>query len=139
MNDDLMKSLTNVQKNLGLRINVPTLNTDELLEGVRKKQEEDQRYREDVLKALRQIELNTANLSEIVSLLHSSNENQNQIFDIVVEMLSIAKEKDQQAAQSKYRKVMEKIGQVATNAENLTKLYGLGTTIYGVLHANGIL
>lgn len=142
MNDEIIKKLTGMQNSLNYSINHPMATmelTNNLLEDVRQKQAEEQQYKENVLNALRQIEINTANLSEIISLLHTSNENQSKIFDVVVEMLSIAKEKDKEVAQLKFRKIMDKIGKVTTDVEALTKLYGLGTTLYSVLQAKGIL
>lgn len=91
------------------------------------------------MEILKGIERNTANLNEIISLLKNGNEKQEEIFDVIVEMLEIAKEKDKEKAQNKCRKVMSKITNLMNDVKTMTTLYSFGTTIYSILPANNIL
>lgn len=84
------------------------------------------------LEVLRRIEMNTEYLKDIVGLLSTSNEHQEQLNGLVYDVLAIAKSPDKEEAQSRYRSVMKKIGDfstVTTSALNIAKLSSLASTV----------
>lgn len=86
----------------------------------------------DSLEVLKKIEMNTAYLKDIVELLDTSNEHQKELSDMVHSILSIAKSPDKEEAQTRYRSVMQKIGDFATissSALNVVKLSSLAATV----------
>lgn len=85
------------------------------------------------LEVLRRIEMNTEYLKDIVGLLSTSNEHQEQLNGLVHDVLAIAKAPDKEEAQSRYRSVMKKIGDfstVTTSALNIVKLSSLWSWDY---------
>lgn len=101
--------------------------------------EEEKMYWEESLNLLKNIEVNTANLGTLVDLINNSNEKQDEIIQIITELLEIAKETNKNEAESKYRQVMNRIGQIADDADALVKLYGFGQLIGTILKSKGIL
>lgn len=86
----------------------------------------------DSLEVLKKIEMNTAYLKDIVELLDTSNEHQKELSDMVHSILNIAKAPDKEEAQTRYRSVMQKIGDFATissSALNVVKLSSLAATV----------
>ena len=86
----------------------------------------------DSLEVLKQIEMNTAYLKDIVELLDTNNEHQKELNEMVQSILSIAKAPDKEEAQSRYKSVMKKIGDFATissSALNDVKLSSLASTV----------
>ena len=86
----------------------------------------------DSLEVLKKIEMNTAYLKDIVELLDTSNEHQKELSDMVHIILNIAKAPDKEEAQTRYRSVMQKIGDFATissSALNVVKLSSLAATV----------
>lgn len=86
----------------------------------------------DSLEVLKQIEMNTAYLKDIVDLLNVSNDNQKELNDMVQSILNIAKAPDKEEAQNRYRKVMQKIGDFSTitsSTLNIVKLSTLAATV----------
>lgn len=88
---------------------------------------------------LKQIESNTTNLSTLVLLIQDSNEQQEEIINIITELLSISKDRDESSAESKYRKTMKRISEYAGDIKAINILYGFANTLYPILKANNIL
>ena len=101
--------------------------------------EEEKIYWEESLRLLKNIEINTANLSTLVDLISSSNDRQDEIISIITELLSVAKETDKEKALSKYRRIMNKINEFSGDADLLIKLSSWGTLMGSILQSNGIL
>ncbi|MED0671734.1 hypothetical protein P4S95_16275 [Aneurinibacillus aneurinilyticus] len=93
----------------------------------------EEEYKQNVLNALLGIEKNTANLAEIVTLIHTNTDKQDEIIELIKEMLEITKAKNQQEAESAYREVMRKVNQYSGDIETMQKLYGFGTMIWNVI------
>lgn len=91
------------------------------------------RYKQDILDVLQGIEKNTANLNEIVTLIYFGNEKQEEIFNLLVEMLEIAKSNNLAEAESKYRNVMKKAADFTGDVETIKKLVGFGNIIWEIL------
>ena len=87
-------------------------------------------YREETIRSLRAIEQNTANLYTLVDLISKSNEQQDELIEIIAEVLTIAKAKNQAEAKSVYTKVMGRITQTIKDAETLAKIAGYATTVW---------
>jgi hypothetical protein len=111
----------------------------DLQESVERRRQSEEKYKQDVLGTLKNIEENTGNLNIIIDLIMSNNEKQEEIFEIIMEFLSIAKEKDEDVAKGKYKKVMKDIAGFTGDIETMSKLYGFGTVLYNVLNTKGIL
>ncbi|MCY9007124.1 hypothetical protein [Peribacillus frigoritolerans] len=105
-------------------------------EAQQREAEEQQReaeYKESVLSSLQGIEKNTALLTEMTSLLQTSNEKQDELFKLMVEILEIMKSKDQKEADTKFTAVTKKITAFADNANTLHSLINMAGTVYGSL------
>ncbi|WP_089608999.1 hypothetical protein [Dehalobacterium formicoaceticum] len=73
-------------------------------------------YREETIRSLRAIEQNTTNLYTLVDLISKSNEQQDVLIEIIAEVLTIAKAKNQAEAKSVYTKVMGRIKKTIKDA-----------------------
>ncbi|MEY9865370.1 vacuolar-type H+-ATPase subunit I/STV1 [Peribacillus sp. B2I2] len=107
------------------------------LDSIQKSKAEEKRreseYKESVLSSLQGIEKNTALLTEMTSLLQTSNEKQAETFELMVEILEIMKSKDQEEADTKFTAVTKKITAFADNANTLHSLINMAGTVYGSL------
>mgnify|MGYP004501721307 CR=1 FL=1 len=83
-------------------------------------------------------EKNTSNLNTVIELIKDSNENQEEIINIITELLMLSKEINKEEARSKYKKIMNKITNIKDSADTINQLVTLGGTIYAVLKAYGI-
>lgn len=90
-------------------------------------------YQKRSLEVLKSIEENTANLSSIVDLINHSNENQDQIIEIFTDILSIAKAKNKEEADSLFKNVSEKITSTTDTVDAIIKLTGWATTVYKIV------
>lgn len=93
---------------------------------------ESQEAQIESLKVLRNIETNTAYLQNVVELLNVYNDNQSEIRNLITDIFNIAAAKDKKEADSLYRKTINKIGTVFSDAETIQKLVGLATAIIGI-------
>jgi Fic family protein len=89
-------------------------------------------YREEAIRSLRAIEQNTASLYTLVDLISKSNEQQDDLIEIIAEVLTIAKAKNQAEAKSVYTKVMVRITQTIKDAETLAKIAGYATAVWNL-------
>lgn len=92
-----------------------------------------EKYENEVLETLKKIEGNTANLKTIVDLIQSSNETQSEVLVIINELLALAKEKDIEVVDSKYRIIMNKITTFTNDVNTITALSNFGITIFNIL------
>ncbi len=104
--------------------------TRELNAAVEEAAEAREAYKNEILRSLHAIESNTANLYTIVDLINKSNEQQDELIAILVEILSIAKAKSKEDAASAFAKVMAKITQVVKDGETLAKVAGYAMAVY---------
>ncbi len=102
-------------------------------EKVRKDLEKKEKYDQEVLNTLKNIEMNMANLASILNLIREGNEKQNEIYEIIVELLALAKETNKQEIESKYRKIMNKITSFTDDIETMTTLATFAATVFNFL------
>lgn len=95
--------------------------------------EKSQEYQQQSLEMLKSINQNTANLYTLVDLISKSNEQQDEIIEIVSEILAIAKAKEKKEAESFLKKVMTKINDSVETADSMIKLAGWATAIYSMV------
>lgn len=95
--------------------------------------EKSQEYQQQSLETLKSINQNTANLYTLVDLISKSNEQQDEVIEIVSEILAIAKAKEKEEAESLLKKVMTKINGSVETADSMIKLVGWATTIYNMV------
>lgn len=95
--------------------------------------EKSQEYQQQSLEMLKSINQNTANLYTLVDLISKSNEQQDEVIEIVSEILAIAKAKEKKEAESLLKKVMTKINDSVETADSMIKLVGWATTIYNMV------
>lgn len=84
------------------------------------------------LEILKDIEANTAYLKDMVEVMNSSNEKQDEMLAIYKEILSIITAKDKKEADSIYRRLMNKINEVTNDADNVAKLTTFAVTIFNL-------
>lgn len=122
-------------KPIDMRIDTSFL--DEGLEELARDKEEAEKketeFRESVVKALHGIEKNTALLTEMTMLLQKSNDKQDEMFKLVVEIMEIMKSANKEEADSKYTTVMRKITTFSENASTIQSLIGMAQTVYNAL------
>ena len=87
-------------------------------------------YRQETVRSLSAIEQNTANLYTLVDLISKSNEQQEELIEIITEVLSIAKAKTKEEAESKFRKVMNRITKTVEDVDALGKIATFATTVW---------
>ncbi len=95
--------------------------------------EKSQEYQQQSLEMLKSINQNTANLYTLVDLISKSNEQQDEVIEIVSEILAIAKAKEKKEAESLLKKAMTKINDSVKTADSIVKLVGWATTIYNMV------
>lgn len=107
---------------------------DESLEEIARDREEaekrDTDFRESVVNALQGIEKNTALLTEMTILLQNSNDKQDEMFQLMIEILEIMKSSNKEEAESKFTTVMKKITAFSENASTIQSLIGMAQTVY---------
>ena len=111
---------------------------NQIYDNMREQRTKKEEYKSKVLETLCNIEKNTSNLNTVVELIKDSNENQEEIINIITELLMLSKETNQEEARSKFKKIMNKITNIKDSADTINQLVTLGSTIYAVLKANGI-
>jgi flagellar biosynthesis regulator FlaF len=116
--DEIMRQIQNSQKII--------MRTSEVIQ--KEKKEEIERSIA-LLAAAQETAINTRTLSDIVTLIRSNNEKQEEIFDLLVEMLSISKASNKKEAEGIFKKVMDKAVKLGSNYDSITKLAGLGKVI----------
>ena len=91
--------------------------------------EKTQDYQEKSLEILRSINENTANLYTMVELINKSNDNQEELLDILTQILAIAAAKSKEEADSLFKKIMQKLTNTTSNVETMVKIMGWATSI----------
>lgn len=134
--DDLAKNIPKTNFTF-TGLNESLKKTDEMFKHISKSTQEahikKEQYEQDILNTLRQIEGNTANLTTLVNLIQTSNDNQGEILELISELLALAKEKDPEVVDSKYRKIMNKITTFTEDVNTMTTLISFGTMIINIL------
>lgn len=103
---------------------------EEVSEMHRKKSEREEQYKQDVLTLLQGIEKNTGGIADLVKLVHSSNEKQDQVIELLSEIMSISAAKTKEEAETKFQKAFGKIQSLGTTVESVQTLIGLLNTVY---------
>lgn len=86
----------------------------------------------DSLEVLKEIRENTASLKMISDLMAENVDNQEEIKNLVMDILTISQSKSKEEADSKYRKVMSKINDlnsVVGSVENIIKLTAIANAM----------
>jgi hypothetical protein len=89
-------------------------------------------YKEEVLRSLHAIEENTANLYLLVDLINHSNDQQDELIELITEILAIAKAKNKTEVKNLYEKTIGKIAEIVKDGEALAKLLPFATTVYNI-------
>ncbi|MBY0117871.1 hypothetical protein [Paenibacillus xylanexedens] len=112
--------------------NVGSLNRsmNEISEMHRKKNEREEEFKDNVLALLQGIEKNTGGIADLVKLVHSSNEKQDQVIELLSEIMSISAAKTKEEAETKFQKALGKIQSLGTTVESVQTLIGLLNTVY---------
>jgi hypothetical protein len=131
------ESLTNYQISDQFNATVNSIKEiqQRLAEQKEREKQEELEYRKAVLSALQGIEKNTAFLSEVTLLLQKNIENQDELFQLLVEIMEIMKSKTNEEAESKYRKVMRKIGEFTADIGTIQTLYGIGQAVFNAFQS----
>ena len=84
----------------------------------------------EVLQAINE---NTANLYTMVELISQSNDKQDELISLMTEVLSLAKAKSKEEADTLFKKIMSKINDTADSVESMIKIVGWATTVYNMV------
>ena len=95
--------------------------------------EKSQEYQQQSLEMLKSINQNTANLYTLVDLISKSNENQDEMLELIYEILTIAKAKEKKEAESIFKKIITKINDTVGTADSVIKLIGWATALYNMV------
>ncbi len=132
-----VKSIEEISKEL----QTYSLYDSDMLDEINKEsqQEYDKRetYIHDIIDTLKQIQNNTANLTTIVTLINKSNENQDELIEVITELLSIAKETNKKEAESKYRQILNKISKFNGDIKTIQTLTTLANAIITAINTLG--
>lgn len=110
------------------------LENEDFLEEIDRSQKEKEEYDAAVLAALQGIERNTAGIADLVFLISNSNEKQDEVFELLVEVLALAKAKNAEEGKSLYKKIFGKLSDFTGDVETVQKLIGLANAIYAALN-----
>jgi hypothetical protein len=122
--------------------NLPSLNyinkhLDDALKSVQEAHEEkvaqEKAYRNELISLLKSIESNTANLNSLVELIKQNVNQQDDIIEIITDILSIAKARQKEEAETKFQKVMKRITGTITDAETLSRIVPYALSLYGIV------
>ena len=95
--------------------------------------EKTQEYQQKSLEVLQSINENTANLYIMVELINQSNDKQDELISLMTEVLSIAKARSKEEADTMFKKIMSKINDTADSVESMIKIVGWATTVYNMV------
>lgn len=95
--------------------------------------EKTQEYQQKSLEVLQSINENTANLYTMVELISQSNDKQDELISLMTEILSLAKAKSKDEADTLFKKIMSKINNTADSVESMIKIVGWATTVYNMV------
>ena len=82
---------------------------------------------------LQSINENTANLYTMIELISQSNDKQDEVIALMTEVLSLAKAKSKEEADTLFKKIMSKINDTADSVESMIKIVGWATTVYNMV------
>jgi hypothetical protein len=68
-------------------------------------------------------------------LLQKNKEIQDDIFELLIEVLEIMKSQNKEEAESRYKKVMRKIGEYSGHIESIQTLYGISQTAFNAYNS----
>lgn len=92
--------------------------------------EKTQEYQQKSLEVLQSINKNTANLYTMVELISQSNDKQDELISLMAEVLSLAKAKSKEEADTMFRKIMGKINDTANSVDSMIKIGGWAAIVY---------
>ena len=95
--------------------------------------ERTQEYQQKSLEVLQSINENTANPYTMVELISRSNEKQDELISLITEVLSLAKAKSKEEADTMFKKIMSKINDTADSVDSIIKIVGWATTVYNMV------
>lgn len=95
--------------------------------------EREEEYKQQVLDALLGIEKNTANIAQLVTLIQSNNDKQDEIILLLKEVFEIGKAQNLEEAESKYRQIMRKISNFEGDVATVQSLTGFANTTFSAL------
>ena len=95
--------------------------------------EKTQEYQQKSLEVLQSINENTANLYTMVELINQSNDKQDELISLMTEVLSLAKAKSKEEADTLFKKIMSKINDTADSVDSIIKIVGWATTVYNMV------
>lgn len=95
--------------------------------------EKTQEYQQKSLEVLQSINENTANLYTMIELISKSNDKQDELISLMTEVLSLAKVKSKEEADTLFKKIMSKINDTADSVDSIIKIVSWATTVYNMV------
>lgn len=108
----------------------------ELMAGVEEANKEREKYKQDVLNTLKNIEKNTESLNEIILLMQNSNLQQEEMNVMIQEILNIAKAKTVEEAKGLFSKAIDKIKGLTDDVSAMYAIMNFGMTVTNIVIAN---
>lgn len=103
---------------------------EDAIRSMAEEKQKEERYNQDVLNTLRNIEKNTGDISSLVSLVQSSGDKQDEIINVLKKVMEISQAKTEEEADTLYRNVMDNANQLNEDVETATKLIGFGKIVW---------
>lgn len=103
---------------------------EDAIRSMAEEKQKEERYNQDVLNTLRNIEKNTGDISSLVSLVQSSGDKQDEIIYVLKKVMEISQAKTEEEADTLYRNVMDNANQLNEDVETATKLIGFGKIVW---------
>ena len=69
----------------------------------------------------------------MVELIKQSNDKQDELISLMAEVLSLAKAKSKEEADTLFKKIMSKINGTVDSVESMIKIVGWATTVYNMV------
>ena len=101
-------------------------------EHIAKKERENFEYKQAQLLLLQNIAKNTSELKVVSSLLKDSNEKQDEILKLMIEIAQIERSSSPEEAESRWNIIKTKIEAVTDSVSTAQTLYGMGMTAYNL-------
>ncbi|SEQ23181.1 hypothetical protein SAMN05216232_1975 [Virgibacillus subterraneus] len=106
------------------------VDTDQMEKEIQETLKEKEEYKQSVLNTLKNIENNTADIGSLISLVQQSNENQEEVLDVIQSIMEISTAKTIEEADSKYRHVMDKANKLNSDVKTIDGLITHGKMLW---------
>ncbi|WP_153465084.1 hypothetical protein [Sediminibacillus terrae] len=87
-------------------------------------------YEQAVLQTLQNIESNTADIGNLISVVQKNKENQEEVLEVLKSIMEITSVRTEEEADIKYREVMDKANKLNSDIQTIDSLITYGKTMW---------